>query len=294
MSFRIAFSTLILSFSVSAFASTKIYLDPTQARGLNAVEDLSEIVDDLIVQEAKDYEDVEIIESEQDANLKFFPKLISTSSKYILSIKVIRSKRGGSFNEYSYLNSIDELNEAVPELVDKVFAKVDVTATQSQSTSTPMYQNLSLRKDPESFWYFGMGPANPSGLQNRQSMSQWTLGYAWLYDSQILRLELESASTQNSEDYYMSGWGFTGMQMLTSGKTLLFLSGTLQNGGFNYMDTQAEEQEINGFILGSGLGCLFWTGSSKLIEVSLYYRVLLAKVDGATPNITGLKVGIFW
>jgi hypothetical protein len=238
---------------------------------------------------------MEISTRSEKSDFKVTTRLIARSNGYLFTLKSQSLTKGGSVSELEEYATMDELESSIGDMLEKTLFSGDEEAEEPHVHSQVMSGNY--KKKPDRFWFWGMGPANPHGLK-RQSYSQWTFGYAWMYDNQILRLEMESASPSNDEESYLSGFGFTGMHLLNEGRLSWFLSATLQTASLDYMsmnmDGASEQREIDGYIGGAGFGALFWTSSTMLIEVSTYSRTLMTKVDGKMPGVTGLKVGLYW
>ena len=135
-------------------------------------------------------------------------------------------------------------------------------------------------------------------MKRKASFSQWTFGYGWDLQDNILRIELESASPNNEDDLYLTGLGMTAMHLFSRRDTAPFLGATIQSGTYSIYpegDRESDDSEdFSGYIFGGNAGLLFFRNSEVNLEVAAYTRVLLERVDGRMPLVNGLKVGLYW
>lgn len=275
-----------------------IFVHPAKASGMEDNASMAEVFQEMIAGYVDASDDFEVSSKDASKN-DLYPKIIKTGDAYLIFLKLVPRDGGGSRSEFLKVEYAEELDIGTERLVESVLDDVEPSETRQVGKITSSEQNLMHKKvKTKGLWYYGFGPAVPYGMVKKKGFSQWTFGYGWEMEDNILRLELESASPNNDDDFSLGGIGVTGFHMFSRRNATPFVSATLQRGSYSiYPDGDYDHEDAvdySGYIVGAGAGYIFFRNTDINVEVSLYTRTILEKVDGKIPTVNGLKVGIFW
>lgn len=226
----------------------------------------------------------------KDAKVMLRAKAIETGKGLVLTLDKVKDDKV-VFADSLKLKSFDEIDVALDRLTQAVIAERSVDGTMGVGKVMQTEEGLSQnRRKSERRWYFGFGPALSSGLETQSNLINMQLGYSWDLPEALFKIYYNAYTSTNSGDAFMGGLGIGGNYYLSNSDNAPFVHGGMAWGSARNNDDQSKR----GFLFNGGVGMMFFRTSDVSVETALDVSTLAENIDGKTPIVGGVRVGLYW
>lgn len=247
----------------------------------------------LVKDAVTDSGDHHLVRNQSSADYILQPKLLGLGDGYILTIE----KRRGSqtvLAKQVRISSLDDLDKATRRATDEVLT----TPVMSGATVEDV-QNVNTASDWDrgvtpvySFWKASVGPFGGTNLDTKKVLYSIALGHTWdIHPRVSVDAQAEAAFSTANEKAKLFNVAVGPSYYFTEGKNAQSPFASLDFGyGFG---TANNDQSMNGFSLGVGLGYRFFRTATAGMELDLRWATLFDPVvNDGNPQIIGARLGV--
>ncbi len=314
----ITYFIFILFFIPFASWAENIYIEPLSGSGID--ESQLNTVTELVKSAVNDLEVYSIVNSSSESHLLISGKILKLGNSYIMILsKIIDGKKIATHRLKSM--NMEEIDSVCVRLVNALLTETSVQkenpSKENQAINNKTTENKSVsveknnsteetqtndKKDFIRQWEIGLGPSNPSHLNNKGLGTNWLFGFLWGFENRYeLHLTWEFLAVKAQSDV-----NFTDVHMglnyfFNDDNTSLYTTGDIGYGAATaHSDTEfnldGKDDSASGFSVGIGGGIKFFRSSNVNLGLQLRYCQILASTAKTNnqPNVTNINLSIYF